>query len=162
MARLPMVLVVAVLTAALATTPRAAGQAPRSSPPDAVDAAGTKLLTTLCGSCHTRGSILATHRSKQDWEEVLEWMIDEGAVMSDDEFDQMLGYLSVRYGRVDINAAPAEDIRHVLELTQDQAERLVAARTAGRRFAAVKDVAEAAGVPVDFVEARKERIGWGG
>jgi mono/diheme cytochrome c family protein len=161
MARPPMVLVAA-LAATLTATPRATGQTSQSSPPDAVDAAGTKLLTTLCGSCHTRGSILATHRSKQDCEEVLEWMIDEGAVMSDDEFDQMMGYLSVRYGRVDINAAPAEDIRHVLELTQVQAERIVAARTGGQRFAAVKDVAEAAGVPADFVEARKERIGWGG
>lgn len=160
MARLPMVLVAA-LASALTGAPPATGQAPQSSPPDAVDAAGTKLLTTLCGSCHTPRSILATHRSKQDWEEVLEWMIDEGAVMSDDEFDQMIGYLSVRYGRVDINAAPAEDIRHVLELTQGQAERIVAARTAGRRFAAVKDVAETAGVPADFVEARKARIDWG-
>jgi DNA uptake protein ComE-like DNA-binding protein len=87
--------------------------------------------------------------------------MDEGAVMSDDEFDRMVGYLSVRYGRVDVNTAPAEEIRHVLELTQGQAERIVAARSAGRRFAALKDVAEAAGVPADFVEARKARIEFG-
>jgi hypothetical protein len=160
MARLPVVLVAA-LAVTLTTTPHATGQGSQPPPPDVVDAAGTKLLTTLCGSCHTRGSILATHRSKQDWEEVLEWMIDEGAVMSDDEFDRIFGYLSVRYGRVDINTAPVEDIRHVLELTEAQAERLVTARAAGRRFEAVKDVAEAAGVPVAFVEARKERIEWG-
>lgn len=160
MARLPMVLVAA-LAATLTATPPATGQASQPSTPDAVDAAGTKLLTTLCGSCHTPRSILATHRSKQDWEDVLEWMMDEGAVMSDDEFDQMVGYLSVRYGRVDVNTAPAEEIRHVLELTQRQAERIVAARTAGRRFAALKDVAGTAGVSADFVEARKARIGFG-
>ena len=108
------------------------------------------------------GSIAGTHRTRQDWEEVLEWMIDEGAVMSDDEFERVFGYLSVRYGRVDINTAPADEIRHVLELTEGQANRVVAARTQGRRYETLEAVADAAGVPEAFFEARRAQVDFGG
>jgi hypothetical protein len=150
--------VVTVSTLLAAATTPGLTQAPARALPRTSEAEGTKLLTTLCGSCHTRGSIVGEHRSTQNWEEVLEWMIDEGAVMSDDEFDRMLGYLSVRYGRVAINTAPADEIRHVLELTAAQAERIVSARQRGRRFAAVAEVAEVTGVPSDVLAPRKQRI----
>lgn len=152
---------IAGFAAALAVAPAVTREPPQASTRDATDAAGRKLITTLCGSCHTAGSILGTHRAKHDWEEVLEWMIDEGAVMNGDEFEQILGYLSVRYGRVDINSAPAEEIRHVLELTEGQTDRIVSVRGAGRRFATLQDVADAAGAPVAFFEARKTRITFG-
>jgi len=122
------------------------------------DAAELKLITTVCGSCHTSRSILGTHRTTREWEEVLEWMADEGAVMSDDEFERLMRFLSVRYGRVKVNTAPVEELRLVLELSGDQAGKIIAARTGGRRFTTVEELASAADVPVGLLEARRARV----
>jgi hypothetical protein len=144
------------IAAAISVAPAVGQQSASRTAP--TDAANLKLLDSVCGACHTRSAIVGTHRTRRDWEEVLEWMLDEGATMSDDEFAQMLAFLSVRYGSVDVNAATADDIRSVLELTEAQASRLVAARTAGRRFVTTQDVADAAGVPASHIESRKARV----
>jgi hypothetical protein len=125
------------------------------------DAAELKLITTVCGSCHTSRSILGTHRTTTEWEEVLDWMSDEGAVMNDDEFERLRRFLSVRYGRVKVNIAPAEELRLVLELSGDQAGKIVAARTGARRFTTIEELASAAGVPVGLLEARRSRVDFG-
>jgi hypothetical protein len=138
--------------------PHAGAQDRGSAATGPADAAELKLITTVCGSCHTSGSILGTHRTTREWEEVLEWMADEGAVMNDDEFERLMRFLSVRYGRVKVNAAPAEELRLVLELNGDQAARIIAARTGGRRFRTIEELASAADVPIGLLEARRSRV----
>lgn len=150
--------VLAAIWIAALVTPRAAAPGRQADAPAVSDVEGAKLISTLCGSCHARGSVLAAHRSHGDWEEILEWMIDEGAVMSDEELARVLAYLSVAYGRVAVNRAPADEIRLVLELTAAQADRLAMARATPRRFSTTRELAEAAGVPMAFVEARVARI----
>lgn len=152
-------IVASTLTLRLSGAQSAPQQAP--APPASADAADLKRLDTICGGCHTRGSIVGTHRTTQDWKEVLEWMADEGAVMSDEEFGQILAYLSVRAGRVNINTAPGDEIARVLELTGPEADRIVAARAGGRQLATTMDVATTARVPVAQIEARKARITFG-
>jgi hypothetical protein len=122
------------------------------------EAAGRKLVQTICGSCHAASSILGEHRTRHDWEEILEWMADEGAVMSDEEYEQMMAFLGVRYGLVAVNTASTEDIQTVLELTDDQAQRLDAARKAGARFRTLDDLARTTGIPAASLAERQDRI----
>jgi hypothetical protein len=104
------------------------------------------------------GSIVRSHQTTRDWQALIEWMIDEGAVMTDEEFDRVLGYLSVRYGRVAVNLAPGDELRTVLELTDDQVRRLLAARTAGKKFLTLEDLAVAIDVAPAALAEREARI----
>lgn len=122
------------------------------------DDANIKLTESVCGRCHTTASILGQHRTRSDWEDILEWMADEGAVMTDEEYEQMMAFLGVRYGLVAVNTAPAEEVRAVLELTDEQVQRLIAARLPGNTFKALDDLARAIGVPSEAVASREARI----
>ena len=139
---------------------RAAPQAP-ATPAEAEagpDATGITLVRSVCGGCHAASSILGEHRTRHDWTEILEWMANEGAVMNDEEYEQMLRFLSVRYGLVAVNTAEAEDVQAVLELNDEQIGRLVAARSAGTSFRNLDDLSRTIGVPAASLESRKARI----
>ena len=122
------------------------------------EAEGTELVATLCSSCHAVGRVYDAYRTPQDWNHVLTWMLDEGAAISDEEFDDLFAFLSVYRGRVAVNAASIDDVRHVLELTAAQAGHVEAARAAHHHFSTLEDLADAAGVSLDFIKAREARI----
>lgn len=52
----------------------------------------------VCGVCHTPESALATRRTKAQWEESIDKMVQLGAKASDDEFAAILDYLVSQYG----------------------------------------------------------------
>ena len=60
----------------------------------------------VCGTCHTPESALATRRTKAQWEESIDKMVQLGAKATDDEFVGILNYLVSEYG-ANANAAPA-------------------------------------------------------
>ena len=162
MARLAVILMVSLAGTAGFVVSHAAVYAQQQPTAGTNDVRDSKLIEAVCGSCHAMGSVLRTHRTKQAWEEIIEWMMDEGAVLTDDEFDRVLRYLSVRSGRVDVNTATSEDLRAVLELTDDQVGRVMAARTAGRRILNLEQLAAVTSLPPAFLEARKARIAFEG
>jgi cytochrome c oxidase cbb3-type subunit 3 len=53
----------------------------------------------VCGTCHTPESALATRRTKAQWEESIDKMVQLGAKATDDEFAAILNYLVSQYGR---------------------------------------------------------------
>jgi mono/diheme cytochrome c family protein len=63
-------------------------------------------FTKVCGTCHTTESALAERRTKAQWEESIDKMVQLGAKATDDEFAAILNYLVSQYGR-DTAAAPA-------------------------------------------------------
>lgn len=52
----------------------------------------------LCGQCHAFDMVTRTHRTKEQWQAVIESMIGKGARISNAEFDAALEYLSKDYG----------------------------------------------------------------
>jgi cytochrome c oxidase cbb3-type subunit 3 len=71
------------------------------------DTAASKVVfNKVCGTCHTPESALATPRSKAQWEESIDKMVQLGAKGTDEEFAAVLNYLASQYGR-DAGAAPA-------------------------------------------------------
>jgi cytochrome c oxidase cbb3-type subunit 3 len=53
----------------------------------------------VCGTCHTPESAVATRRTKAQWEESIDKMVQLGAKATDDEFAAILNYLVTQYGR---------------------------------------------------------------
>jgi mono/diheme cytochrome c family protein len=70
-------------------------------------AASKAAFNKVCGTCHTPESALSTLRTKAQWEESIDKMVQLGAKATDDEFAGILNYLVSQYGRDAAGAAPA-------------------------------------------------------
>jgi competence ComEA-like helix-hairpin-helix protein len=69
--------------------------------PDAdklADGPGEKLVEKACISCHNAHVIVIKRASADDWAEDVDKMVARGAVLTDDENDQVVEYLSTHYG----------------------------------------------------------------
>jgi cytochrome c5 len=59
---------------------------------------GKAILLNTCTMCHDLKRIKLGHRSPEEWEETLGSMLNEGAMLSDDEFNRVHHYLSRNFG----------------------------------------------------------------
>jgi competence protein ComEA len=97
-------------------------------------------------------------RTKADWEDVINKMIEKGASGTDKEFETVFDYLTRTYGKVYINSAKAEEIAAVLTLSKKDADAIVSFRTANgpfKDFDAVKKVPE---IDTKKLDERKDAV----
>ena len=58
------------------------------------EGAGKKIMLEVCTMCHNLHKIRETGGTRDEWEDVLVHMINEGAPLSDDDFPILLNYLA--------------------------------------------------------------------
>jgi competence protein ComEA len=131
-------------------------QAP-GKPPDDQAAA---LFVRMCNECHDTGRISSTRRTRTDWEDQIDQMIQEGAKGTDKEFETVIGYLLRTFGKVYINSAKADEIVAVLTLSQKDADAIVAYRTANGKFADFDALKKVPGIDLKKLEARQDAVGF--
>lgn len=59
---------------------------------------GKEIVLNTCTQCHDLFRIKANRRSPEEWEETLVSMLNEGAMLNDEEFARVLRYLSRNFG----------------------------------------------------------------
>ncbi len=104
-----------------------AAQAPLSD-------ASTAIFAKVCSDCHALDRITATRRDRQQWEEVIDQMVGEGAKATDDEWEIVTKYLLAHFGRVNVNRAASKGLVEVLAISEADAGRIVAYRTTNGKF----------------------------
>lgn len=113
----------------------------------------------VCSPCHAQVK-LDVRRTKSQWEDVIYKMIDLGAKGSDEEFRTILGYLTNRYGRVNVNRSPANDLSAVLGLTKQQASAVVAYRREHGKFENFEALAQVPGIDAAKLEPLQDAISY--
>jgi competence ComEA-like helix-hairpin-helix protein len=113
--------------------------APSAAPPSGVaqpaeDAKGAAAFARVCSLCHDGARILSNRRSKSQWTEVIEKMMERGAQVSDEDFEVVMDYLLRHYGRINVNKAEAEDLAMVVGVSKKDAEAIVRYRQAQGDF----------------------------
>jgi len=58
------------------------------------DGAGKKILLNVCTVCHDLKRVLRQGNTPEGWEETLSAMLNEGAMLSDQDFPVLLNYLA--------------------------------------------------------------------
>lgn len=109
----------------------------------------------VCGDCHEPDRIRETRRTRSGWEEIIEKMIEKGAVGNEQDFNQVLQYLMMNYGMVNMNLAVADDIALVAGLSKKDAEAIVSYRTANGKFKNFDALIQVPGVDVKALEEHK-------
>src|SRR5712692_3218595 len=116
------------------------------------------LFQRVCGTCHKPERAVSTRRTRQEWEETIDLMVEKGMKSSDEELTKVLDYLVGQYGRVNVNTAAAGDIAEVLGLTAKEAEAIVKYRKDAARFEEFDDLGKVPGVDLKKLEKRREAI----
>ena len=58
------------------------------------DGTGKKILLNTCTVCHDLSRVKRTAATREEWEEILGAMLNEGAMLSEEDFPVLLGYLA--------------------------------------------------------------------
>ena len=145
------------LTAA-ATALAAVSIAALGAQQDAAKDPGLETFTAVCSKCHTPERILATRRTRTQWEEVLDKMTKIGAQITDENYDTLMDYLLRRYGKININRGDAKEIALVANVSAADADAIVKYRSDHGNFADFDAVAKVPGIDVKKLEENREAI----
>jgi len=119
----------------------ATGQEKQSALPEGP---GKDSLQKVCSSCHELETVISTRRTPNGWRRMMEDMVARGAEGSDEDMAAIFSYLTTFFGKVNVNAASAQELEKSLGLTGSEAQAILSYR---ERNGAVKDFEELQKIP---------------
>jgi competence ComEA-like helix-hairpin-helix protein len=122
------------------------------------DDAPAAAFRRVCSSCHDAERILATRRTRTQWEEVIEKMIDRGAEGTSDDFTTAEEYLLRVSGRVNVNRAASKDMVIVLGITQKDADAIAEYRKANGEYKDFDALSKVPGIDLDKLKQGRDAI----
>ena len=145
-----MVLAGAILTGGLISTDAA--------PQQPADAGSAELYMRLCNTCHDAQRILANRRTRTQWAEVIEKMVERGAQGTPDELAAVEEYLLRVSGRVNVNRAVTTDIAVVLGISEKEGDAIVAHRKATGDYPDFESLCKVPGIDVEKLKLARDAI----
>jgi competence ComEA-like helix-hairpin-helix protein len=180
---------ISAVVTAIATASLSGVAAQNASPSDDAllpDGPGKVLIKKDCNTCHSSSEITnGGGRSADDWSDVMNSMIDRGAVVSDDDANTIVQYLATNFApgwkqkrgaaaaggsapaaastagdnaTVNVNKASAQDLQSALGLTADEAAAIVHHREQSGNYKTWQDVAAVPGVSSDKIKQNQQRL----
>ena len=134
------------------------GQGVSTTPPEDP---GPALFARMCSDCHDSKRIVARRRTSSEWENTLKDMITEGAEGTEKDFVAVFNYLVRTFGKVFINSAKSAEIRAVLGFSTEQADAVVAYRTANGPFSDIESVKKVPGIDAKKIDDLAEALAFG-
>jgi competence protein ComEA len=139
-------------TAAPQSPAPAAGATPQ------VDDKNAATYTRVCSTCHDAQRILSNRRTKDQWGEVIDKMVERGAQGTDEDFNGVLEYLVSHYGRINVNRGTTKDLETVLKLSEKDAEAIVGYRKDNGPFTDFETLAKVPGIDVETLKQNRDAI----
>ena len=141
-----------------ATPTQVAPPVQQQSAQSAADDPYAELFAQTCNRCHDGARITAIRRTKTEWEEVINKMIERGATGSEDDFQNVLGFLRRHYGKVYINTAAPDEITTSLALSARDADAIVTYRKTHGSFPDLDAVKKVPEIDVKTLEEHKDAV----
>ena len=141
---------ISLLVAPVISAVRPGQAAPEAPPPEQ--------FTRVCGNCHSPERILASRRSRDQWQEVTENMVSRGAQGTEDDLAVVVKYLVTHYGRVNVNRAMPDEIVEVLAVAAADAQKIVDYRKTHGRFEDMDALAAVPGIDAEKIKKQREAI----
>jgi competence protein ComEA len=128
------------------------------------DAPGRATTEKVCGACHGAELLIGRQETKETWAAVVDDMIQRGATGTDDEFFEVVNYLSTNFSKtspvvkVNVNKATAKDLEGALRIPEKQAAAIVHQRDEKGDFKSIDDLKKVPGIDASKIEANKNRL----
>ena len=128
--------------------------------PQLPDGPGKDVTVRICNACHGVELMIGRPHSEDGWSAIVLDMVTRGAKGSDDEFDEIVQYLTKNIKavpKVNVNKVAAAGLESGLGLTSKEAAALVEAREKAP-FKSIEDLKKVAGVDAAKIEAKKKLL----
>jgi competence protein ComEA len=89
---------------------------------------GKATMERLCQSCHELDLVTGTRRTEIGWQSSVDEMAGKGAEGTDQEFAEVVQYLTRNFGKLNVNTATPQQLQEFLGLTEKEAKSVVAFR----------------------------------
>jgi competence protein ComEA len=128
------------------------------------DGPGKATTQKVCGSCHGAELVLGRQDDREGWGTLVNDMIERGAKGTDDEFYEVVDYLSTNFSKtspvikINVNKATAKDLEGALRLPAKQAAAIVHQREEKGDFKSIDDLKKVPGIDAGKMEANKNRL----
>ena len=123
---------------------------------------GKETFLRICSNCHGPENVIGRGETADDWTETLNKMIMNGAKGSDDEFGEILDYLTKNFGpapdKVNVNKATAFELRNWLNFSDKQADAVVQYRKQNGDFKTLDDLKKVTGLDAKMLDSKKDHI----
>jgi competence protein ComEA len=134
------------------------GAGARVANPQDLNDRPTAAFHRVCSSCHDAERILSARRTRTQWEEIIEKMIERGAEGTDDDFVAAEQYLLRVSGRVNVNRALSNDLVSVLSLADKDADAIVEYRKANGDFKDFDDLCKVPGIDLEKLKQGRDAV----
>jgi len=132
-----------------------AGQEKKSTLPDGP---GKESLEKVCSGCHEVETLTATRRTRIGWQQMIEDMIGRGADGSEEEMAAVVSYLTAFFGKVNVNAASAQELEKTLDLPAKEAQAIVEYREKNGKINDFEQLKKVPGVSADKLQSKRPLI----
>jgi competence protein ComEA len=126
------------------------------------DGPGKDTFVRICGACHGPQIVIGRGNTEDGWSQVVMTMIQRGAQGTEDEFAQVVQYLTKNFppggAKVNVNKATADDLKSGLDLTDKEAQSVVAYRQQNGNFKAIDDLKKVPDLDFKKIEAKKDKL----
>jgi competence ComEA-like helix-hairpin-helix protein len=112
----------------------------------------------VCANCHDAERILSARRTRTQWEEVIDKMVERGAAGTDEDFTATTQYLLRVSGRVNVNRALSNDIVDVLGLTPKDADAILEYRKSNGEFKDFDDLCKVPGIDLEKLKQGRDAV----
>jgi competence protein ComEA len=132
-----------------------------AEPPKLPDGPGKATTEKVCSQCHGVEVAISRRESKDGWNAIIDDMVQRGAKASDDEFGEVVDYLSANFSPsspVNVNDATVKLLKTVLDISGEQAAAIVKYRETNGKFKSIADLAKVPGIDAAKLEAKKSKL----
>ena len=132
--------------------------------PKLPDGPGKETTEKLCGTCHGTNILMNRRESREGWSGIVEDMIQRGAKGEQDEFGDVVDYLTAHFSktapppRVNVNDATVKALMTGLGIPESQANAVVQYRKDKGNFKTVEDLLKVPGLDAKAIDAKKDKI----
>jgi competence protein ComEA len=130
--------------------------------PKLPDGPGKETMQRICSSCHGPEIVLGKRLTRDGWSQVVTNMIQRGAQGTDDEFADIVDYLtntvSAEAVKINVNKATAKELQTGLEISDKDADAILHYREANGDFKSIDDLKKVPGIDAAKIDAKKSKL----
>jgi competence ComEA-like helix-hairpin-helix protein len=128
---------------------------------DLPEGKGKDIVENVCSQCHGLKQVTDSARTPDEWKDLVNEMIGNGAQLDDEQIPIVIDYLAKSFpkgSKVNVNKAAAEELADDLKLSGDEAAAIVTYREQNGHIKDWDDLGKVPGLDIKKLEPMKSHI----
>jgi competence protein ComEA len=122
------------------------------------DGRGREAMERVCANCHELETVTAARRTRVGWQRMVEDMVARGAEASDQDMTAIVSYLTVHFGKVNVNTASIEELQKALDFSPDEARAILDYRQKNGKINDFEQLKKVPGLSAEKLQAKRPLI----